>query len=356
MGNSKSKMRAGFFDPYLDTVGGGERYVLTLAEYLLQKGWQVDLFWDDLNIKEKLSSRLNFNLKRINFFNIKKNLLKKFIIYRNYDLLFWLSDGSIPFLFAKKNILHFQVPFHGVGGGSFWNKIKLRKIRYIVCNSFFTKKFVDKEYGVDSLVIYPPVEVEKFKPGEKENIILSVGRFSQLLQVKRQDVLIEVFKKMIDAGISGWKLILAGATDVGGKEYFNQLKYQAKSYPVEFLENPKFEILQNVYGKAKIFWSASGFGIDEKKEPEKVEHFGITTVEAMAAGCIPLVVGKGGAKEIIEEGETGFFWDNKDQLIKTTLNLIKDPRLMKNLFQNVVKSSKKFSKERFCQKFDEIIF
>lgn len=355
MGETDVKMKAGFFDPYLDTIGGGERYTLTLAEHLSQKDWDVDLFWNDPELKEKLASRLNFNLNRVNFLPIPKNLFERWKLSRKYDLFFWLSDGSVPFLFAKKNILHFQVPFHNVGGRSFRNKLKLKKIKHVVCNSFFTKKFIDKEYGVNSQVIYPPVDITKFKPGKKENIILSVGRFSQLLQSKRQDILIEAFKKMIDEGFSGWKLILAGGTDVGGKEYFNQLKDNGRSYPIEFLDNPDFKLLQKLYSQAKIFWSASGFGVDEEKEPEKVEHFGIAIVEAMASGCVPLVVGKGGAKEIIEEGKTGYFWGSKEELSEKTFELISNPKLLQNLSKIVVKSSQKFLKERFCREFNEII-
>lgn len=348
-------MKAGFFDPYLDTIGGGERYILTLAEYLSQKEWEVDLLWNNPELKEKLESRLNFGLNRVNFIPIPKNVFEKWKLSRNYDLFFWLSDGSIPLLFAKKNILHFQVPFQNVGGQSLGNKLKLKNIHKVVCNSFFTKRFIDKEFDVNSVVIYPPVDIESFKPGKKENIILTVGRFSQLLQAKRQDVLIDVFKKMCDEGLLGWKLILAGGTEIGGKIYFNQLKGEANGYPIEFLENPDFKKLQKLYGQAKFFWFATGFDIDEEKFPQKVEHFGITIVEAMASGCVPLAVGKGGPKEIMEEGKTGFFWKNEEELEKLTFKLIKKPEILKKLSQNVVKSSQGFSKESFCQNFDGII-
>jgi len=77
------------------------------------------------------------------------------------------------------------------------NKMKFIRIEKVICNSFFTKKFVDIEYGINSIVIYPPVDVVKIKPKRKENIILSVGRFSQLTQAKRQDVLIRTFKRFL---------------------------------------------------------------------------------------------------------------------------------------------------------------
>lgn len=348
-------MKAGFYDPYLDTIGGGERYTLTLAEYLSGDNWQVDLFWDEYSLKEKIESRLNLDLSRVNFVYNPSKLLTKWQMVRKYDLFFWVSDGSIPLLFSKNNILHFQVPFRNVGGRSFRNQLKLKKINHVVCNSRFTKEFVDQEYNVKSLVIYPPVNTNEFKIAKKEKIILSVGRFSQLLQAKRQDVLITVFKKMVDGGLKDWKLVLAGGTDVGGSEYLQKLKEEAVSYPIELLDSPDFTTLQRLYGRAKIFWYAAGFGIDEVKEPEKVEHFGITPVEAMAAGCIPVVMAKGGLKEVIDPGKNGFYWQDEKELIQITLDLIKNPGSFTELADNMIKSSQQFSRKRFAERFNEII-
>lgn len=349
------KMKAGIFDPYLDTIGGGERYTLTLAEYLANNDWQADVFWEDDLIKEKIEDRLNINLKRVNFVPRENNLLGRIIKERLYGLLFFLSDGSIPLMLGKKNILHFQVPFKNVTGKSFWNKFKLKRVHYIVCNSFFTKRFIDREFGIDSTVIYPPIEVERFKANKKENIILSVGRFSQLMQAKNQQILIQVFRKMIDSGVTGWRLILAGGTDIGGKDYFNKLNSISENYPIEFFENPNFSVLVGLYGRAKIFWSASGLGIDEEKEPERVEHFGITTVEAMAAGCVPLVVGKGGQGEIVEKEKNGFLWQGEEELEKLTFRLIGDEGLLRKIASQSIERSREFSKENFCRKFAKLI-
>lgn len=347
-------MKAIFYDPYLETVGGGERYVLTLVEYLLQRDWEVTVIGEE-KLKEKIVSRFNLNLDKVKFSSGATNLVSRWQAYKDYDLFFWLSDGSIPWLFSKKNILHFQVPFHNVNGRSLQNQLKLKKISSVVCNSGFTKRFIDKEFGVDSVVIYPPIEVDLFKPSEKENIILAVGRFSQLLQAKRQDVLIEVFKKMVDDGLADWQLVLIGGADVGSTGYLEKLKSQSRGYPIEVLENLPFEKVQDFYGKAKIFWNASGFGIDENTQPEKVEHFGMVVVEAMASGCVPIVAGKGGIKEIINEGKTGFFWNKNEELAAQTKKLIKSPEILKKISIEVVKTSKRFSKEKFCQEFERLI-
>lgn len=351
----KVTKKAGFFDPYLDSLGGGERYTLTLAEFLAGRSFQVDVFWDSPEIKKDLISRFNLNLERVNFIPTQKNLLNRAKISSSYNLFFWLSDGSVPFLFSKNNLLHFQVPFRSVNGRSLLNRLKLTKINHVVCNSGFTKKFIDKEFGVNSMVIPPPVDIKNFSPGKKENLILSVGRFSQLLQAKRQDVLVSAFKKLCDQGLPGWQLILAGATGVGGREFFEKLKVEAAGYPIKLLADIDFESLKSLYGKAKIFWFASGFDVDEDKNPEKVEHFGMTVVEAMAAGCVPIVVPKGGVKEIVKQGETGFFWQDENKLLGATRDLISHPQTLKKLSPVVVKSSQKFSKEKFCREFDEII-
>jgi len=103
----------------------------------------------------------------------------------------------------------------------FLNKIKLRKINKIVCNSKFTKNVIDKEYKVNSVVIYPPIDIVSFKPLKKENIILSVGRFTDLLHNKRQDVLVDAFKKMLKDGLENWQLIIVGG-DGEGKSFVSK--------------------------------------------------------------------------------------------------------------------------------------
>jgi len=360
MGDAKQKMKAGIYDPYLDTLGGGERYTMTVAYCLSQSGYQVDVFWDDNSIKPKIEERLGIKVEQINFvpniFNRDSKTGKKEL--KNYDLIFFLSDGSIPFLSSKKNILHFQVPFHDIGGESLLNQIKLRRVNTVVCNSNFTKRFIDKEYGVNSLVIYPPVDIGAFKSLKKENIILSVGRFTDLLHNKRQDVLINEFKRMIKSNLSEfikeWKLIIAGG-DKEGKEFVAKLKKMAKGYPIEIITNPRFNYLKRLYGQAKIFWTAAGFGIDERKEPEKVEHFGITTIEAMAAGCVPVVIRKGGQPEIVNEGKNGLLWKKVEELAEKTASLIKKPKVLAKLAKETGKRANDFSQARFCQQLMGII-
>src|SRR3989344_2982372 len=179
-------MRAAIHNPYLDTLGGGERYTMAFAAALVNLGFKVDVEWKDSSIGKKLQERFGIDLEGINFTpDVRRG--------SGYDVCFWLSDGSIPTLGARKNFLHFQHPFKGVNGSTLLNRMKLFRVNKIICNSNFTKKFIDEEYRVRSLVLYPAVGVDKIKPHRKENIILFVGRFSQLEQAKNQHVLVSAF-------------------------------------------------------------------------------------------------------------------------------------------------------------------
>jgi hypothetical protein len=58
--------RAGIYDPYLDTLGGGDRYCLTVAEILSKNGYNVDVFWNgDPDLIKKASIRFSLDLDKI---------------------------------------------------------------------------------------------------------------------------------------------------------------------------------------------------------------------------------------------------------------------------------------------------
>lgn len=350
------KMKIGLYSPYLDILGGGERYILTMGQYWGETH-QVDVFWDDLLLKEKLSKYLNLDLKRVNFVdNIfrRQNLLKRLIVLRDYDLFIFVTDGSLFFSPAKQNILVIQSPAHCPNLTSSGMRFKFKSWQTVLCYSSFVKKIIDKKLPRPSTVLPPPVDTASFSPEEKKNIILSVGRFFPWLHSKKQEVLIRAFKELWQKGLAGWELCLVGKSEKGAEDYLEKIKKETQGFPIKIITDASFSQLAKIYGQAKIYWHATGFGENLEKHPEKAEHFGITTVEAMAAGCVPVVI-KAGAQPEIVQNKSEYLWETLEELGAKTLKIVKDQNLWRRLSLAAQKRSQDFSKERFSQRLDEII-
>lgn len=348
-------MKVAIYSPYLDTFGGGERYVLTIAEVLSSEAL-VELLFDSYlyslgaeSLKKDLAERFGLDLSKVSVCKAPlgkgTNPVERFLFFKKYDILFYLTDGSIFYPSSKKNILHIQSPLPGEPAKSLWGKFKLRGWDLIIYNSEFTEKNSCQNWPIASKVIYPPVDTAHIKPLKKRNYILSVGRFFGYLKDKKQEVLIGVFRNLYENGlIKDWSLHLVGSAGEGDEKYLDQLRNLAKGVPVKFYPNLKYDHLRKLYGQSSIYWHAAGFG---ETDPTKMEHFGISTVEAMAAGSVPVVVNKGGLTEIVENGKNGFLWDSLKELEDYTTLLIKDQNLQTNLSQNASLTSHKFSKIRF---------
>ena len=354
-------MRVGIYTPYLDSFGGGERYVLTACE-VLSKEHQVDLLLNEHLISlqpaeliNRLGGHLNLDLSKINLVQapMDGNPLSKYLFTRKYDCLIYVTDGSIFLSGAKKGFIHFQVPFKNTVARDLWGRVKLSTWDLGICNSIFTEKIISREWPIRTEVLYPPVVVEEIKPLKKEQYILSVGRFNSFTRAKKHEEMIKAFIELYQAAkIKDWSLHLAGSVE-GDKKYLDELKTLAGKAPVFFYPDLSFAKLMELYGKSSIYWHAAGFG---ETDPAKMEHFGITTVEAMAGGCVPVVVNLGGQTVIVEDGISGFLWDNISGLTKQTLRLISNKELLDKMAQAAVARSAKFSKKNFVRRINKLVY
>ncbi len=355
-------MKIGIFDPYLGTLGGGEKYMLTAAS-CLSNNHQVSIFWDDASILEKAKERFSADLSHVsltkNIFSRNVGLFSRLFQTKKYDVLIVLSDGSIPLVLAKRLVVHFQFPVEWVNGAQLLTQKKISRIYKIICNSHFTKGYIDKTFNIKSVVLYPPADMQrKSSLVTKKNVILTVGRLSKTTNgsyFKKQDVMITVFKKMIDSGLLNWQLVVSVSCLDRDEKLLEDLQNSVKNYPILIVANVSHERLEMLYKEAKIYWHAAGFGENIKEHPELAEHFGITTVEAMSAGAVPVVFNGGGQREIVEDMANGILWNSEGELIQKTQQIIEKKNLWAQLSKASQKRAELFSEEKFCNHLEQLI-
>ena len=224
--------------------------------------------------------------------------------------------------------------------------------------SEFSLRWMRHYWNREGPILYPPVAVSDYEPGRKDPIILSVGRFfGEGGHSKNHEFMIRSFAKMLRRGATGWELHLVGNKGPRkiDQEYFDNLKRAAEGLPVTLHPDLSFEELKKLYARASIYWHASGYGENVNKNPVKFEHFGITTVEAMASGCVPVVISKGGQPELVSHGSDGLLWDSRRELIDLTVGLIEDGNMLQRLSRMAVGSAARFSEDRFQRRLLELV-
>jgi glycosyltransferase involved in cell wall biosynthesis len=184
-----------------------------------------------------------------------------------------------------------------------------------------------------------------------------VGRFFAGQHNKRHLVLVEAFRALVDGGLAGWELHLAGGLTPGAAHaaYLEQVRQAAAGYPIVIHADASFAELRDLYAHSAIYWHAAGHGCDEELEPIRFEHFGITTVEAMAAGCVPVVFAAGGQRELVADGVSGYGWRTLAELRERTEQLIADPALRTRLAEVAVLASQRFDWPHFRQRLAETL-
>lgn len=354
-------MKIAFYSPYIpsSTVGGGEKHLLDMAQalsdsndvYILVKEKSGDETLSEL--KTRYEKFFDLDLSKLKFkfspLGTSAGFLNKLRFTKQFDYLFYWSDGSLFFSMAGTNNLHLQIPF-AIHKNHWVERLKLKNWKVKNANSRFTKKVIEEMWQTTvPYVINPMVNLEEFHPNtKKEKIILNVGRFFRQLHSKKQDVLVEAFVRMVKAHpkeMRDWQLVLIG--NIEDKEYFDEVRRLGRGYKVKMIANAEREVLVEYHNKASIYWHATGFGSSEELEPEKAEHFGITTLESMAAGTVPVVIKMGGQPEVLGKLLENNLWSTLSELESITLRLMKNKKELKRLSELAVTRAEFFSKKNF---------
>lgn len=285
------------------------------------------------------------------------------------DLFVYVSNFQHIASDARQRVVVLQVPYPAITPGRMAQKLFRGEIREaakdflrrrllaearscnlrVVVNSQFVHDVLLRHHGIASTVLHPPIQ-DFLKEGiPKENVILSVGRFfTGLYNEKRYDILLQAFRQLCRT-VTGWEYHIAGSAPDGTKsaQFLDELHRLSEGLPVHFHVNASFSEVQELYNRATIFWHGAGYGVDEEQAPERMEHFGMTTVEAMSARCIPFVVPRGGPKEVVQPGLNGFVWNSIEELVTQTEQVIRGRFDARALAEAARARFRQFSHERF---------
>jgi glycosyltransferase involved in cell wall biosynthesis len=219
-----------------------------------------------------------------------------------------------------------------------------------VFNSQFTAEWIKRKWNLTPHEhIYPPVDMEPRElKMQKKKTILSVARF-EVEGTKRQQEMIETFLKLkqeFPKITKDWTFILVGGS---GSEnpYLSRLEKiiaQNSDNSIQLKINIPMEELKSLYQESTIFWHLCGL---THTDPSEIEHFGMTTVEAMQNKVVPIVYDGGGLREIVDHGLNGFRVKSKAELLDYSLQLFQDDNLVRRLGQNAQKKSHDFSRLKF---------
>lgn len=253
-----------------------------------------------------------------------------------------------------------------------WRR-RLGSYRVKLAISHFTQTWTRNWWKVSCPVLYPPVawsertragaldavrRLEYVEPGDaaavKHKTILSVGRYtpSHTIDSKKQLELTNAFMEMNEGVRTGWQFCCAGrVSDVPADREYYEAVHRAGDDSAIALADVTREELNRLLGRAAIFWHATGLGTDPLKEPHASEHFGISTVEAMASGCVPVVINRGGMTELVQHGVNGFLWNDLSELKDFTTLLIHNEPLRRQLSEAARVRGQQFSQARFLHGF-----
>ncbi len=359
-------MKIAIVHDWLTGMRGGEK----VLEAILDIFPEAEIFTLIYN-KEKISEKINkrkihtsFLQKIPGIFKSYRNFLPLFpaaiesFDFSNFDLIISSSHCVAKGIKKPKNIKHFcycHTPMRYAYDqfDNYFSEKKNGKVKYFlikkimpflkkwdiktasrvdffIANSENVRNRIKKYYNREAEVIYPPVDTDFFTPDEKlkrEDFYLMVGA---LVEYKNPDFVVKIFSEKL----KDKKLIITGNGPM--LDYINKIKGEN----VSVYQDVKDEEIRDYYRRARAFIFAGE------------EDFGMTMVEANACGIPVLALNKGGALEIVKEGETGEFFNGSEEDFILKLEKI-DKKLydIKAMRENALK----FSKEKFKLKFSEFL-
>jgi glycosyltransferase involved in cell wall biosynthesis len=309
----------------LNARGGGERLAVATIKAISSMGIDVELSTlekpDMQLIHDAYGTSIEADLKKIRTLNIFQKYRP-----RNCNVTVNTHGDMLPFYhndFNKKNAItycHYPIASHLIDCGDpdysaalqnmcllgmppslqyrYYNAARTAYIKMMVnstvlTNSNFSRKAILKSFGVDSAVLPPPVDVDIFRnacltSNSRDDSILVISRFHPSKKIEN----VIHLAKLLHQNELGTEINIVGNMLPDGVGYFSYLNDLVKHYELEnfvrFEINLRFDRLLDLMRRSKVY-----------VHPLPGEPFGISTVEAMSAGIIPVVPDIGGHTEFV---------------------------------------------------------
>jgi glycosyltransferase involved in cell wall biosynthesis len=230
----------------------------------------------------------------------------------------------------------------------------------VMANSEYTRGYIQQFWKTDAELLFPPIQVQRLHPApERDKAVVTVGRFFSpgLGHAKRQLEMVQFFAQGIRSGVipADWRMYVVGGMEPSQHNYVEQVRAAGAGLPVEVIPNAPRKVVEQLLSTSSVFWSATGYSEDEHKTPWANEHFGMTTVEAMAGGCVPVVIDRAGQKEIVRENVDGFRWTTPTQLLARTAEVAADEHLRTRLAAAATHRAQEYSEDAFADRWHDIV-
>src|SRR5712664_3165237 len=350
--------------PRLSVKGGGERVAIHSILAATKAGHEVSLLseeFDEVSFEDFYGCLGLFDKVNRSYYPAFKPVLgPRFLLYQrliyhwlrikkavsrdSFDVVLSTQDiGYVPSTSAHVvQYCYFPEYFSHLQTGSsspIWRlyyrpasayyRNRVRRVGILLSVSDFTRGFVEKKWGRDSRTVYPPCPVEAFselsKVQPRENLVVTVGR---IVPEKRFHLFVELARM-----VPKTRFVAIGSLSDEASTYYERLKTAAPEN-VSFVISPLRKV-KSLLGRAMAYVHCA-----------ENEHFGITIVEAMAAGCVPIVHDSGGPREIVTS-DVGFRWSNLSVAARQIVMLAENDSLRRELSTAASVRARQFRPEVF---------
>jgi len=323
------------YDDYMDTLGGGERSALAYALALKTLGFTTEIVSRrPLPPAEDIRRVFGDEFSDITMRHVKFDALSAYL--RSSEPMVFVNHTYMSFApnVAKIGIYSQMFPGHSISKQTHPSEwLGLSTYQLMLSNSTFTKNYADTYWNfpaAKSFVLHPPIGSESIRTAEslskvapvKKRQFVTVGRFNPGNHNKNQKLLIESFiaARAQYADLRDWRLICVGNVNQTPEaiRYFNECQALASRHPgiIRIVHDATVGDLGELLTESFGYVHGTGAFIPPGQQPHRCEHFGLSIVEAMAHGCIPLVYARGGIFDVLRPGDMGIPYITPEGLIE----------------------------------------